>query len=200
MRQTGSFIKSIRGIAGISQKVVLLGGCICPSLAWAHSIPPGPFQLMFLNVRSVLCIIAILCIPFLFPFLCVKRYRKTAVKLYRFNFALLVSDATWGRMVDCMTCGRFCEEHLCVISVPICILGTVWLLYELIKHGKLIVKILLPLMVFVAAFFGCWLAFMNDTKLPYGVFIALGVSGMYLLYVGIKEVQSWKKSIKENKK
>ncbi len=199
MRQTGSFIKSIRGIAGISQKVVLLGLCVCPSLAWAHSIP-DPFRLMFQNLRSVFCITTILCIPFLFPFLFVKRYRKTVVKLYRFSFALLISVITWGRMVYCMTCERFCEYRLCVIYVPICILGTVWLLYELIKHGKLIVKILLPLMVFVAAFFGCWLAFMNDTKLPYGVFIALGVSGIYLLYVGIKEVQSWKKSIKENKK
>lgn len=180
--------------------VVLLGLCVCPSLAWAQNLnlietvrPRWVDNVA--NSTSLVIITFGLTFLSLLPFIFPKRTRESAFSLCRFCVAMVIlAISSRSLALDIM------NDHTYYVSFFECLLCGYWLLYELIKHGKLIVKILLPLMVFVTTFFVCWLAFMNDGKLPYGVFIALGVSGIYLLYIGIKEVQSWKKSIKENKK
>ena len=206
MRQTGTFITFIRGIVGISQKVVLLGLCVCPSLAWACSsadLHTTHNLEIFFAVRASLLFITSFSILFSLPLLILKRTRKTAVKLYRFYFSFLVCVIVWGQIIDFITRQPYHGVQDWLMGIPVGILGTVWLMYETVKNGKLIFyfgSVCVSLAVFVSLLYIMIAMRMDDFSVPYGISIAQGVSGIYLLYVGIKEVQSWKKSIKENKK
>ena len=180
--------------------VVLLGVCICPSLAWAHqNVVVSLLRTIYsFDIPLIWGIAFLILLPFIFP----KRTRKSAFSLCRFCVAMLMFTYSAYYPVLILLCDScvFATAWIMSIAFVGCVLCGCWLLYELIKHGKLIVKILLPLVVFESLLCVMIAMRMDNFSVPYGISIALGVSGIYLLYVGIKEVQSWKKSIKENKK
>lgn len=205
MRQAGTFITFIRGIAGISQKVVLLGVCMCPSLAWACSsadLHTTHNLEIFFAVRASLLFITSFSILFSLPLLILKRTRKTAVKLYRFYFSFLVCVIVWGQIIDFITRQPYHGVQDWLMGIPVGILGTIWLMYETVKNGKLIFyfcSVCVALAVFVFSALGVMIIFFSnlDDSL-YGLFIALGLSGTYLLYAGIRGIKSWKQ-VQENK-